>query len=412
VAFLHPHLLPLNLDFAIMDAIPYTTVIGWTFIIGVGGACYYYNSQYNKNGRKPLPVRRQQPAVVDRAEVKPNKPKGPKGPRAAKDAKPVPEIKYLPVTEEKEDLSWVHDLARQREGTKMNGSKKPSTEKKAKFVKQNRANKPTESTSGPSSTTGADADDDLSPAMSPSLPADVSQSFPSGNDVSDMLEAPSAGPSVLKLTAPTQPAYTKSKPAPRVAPQEKTKKDRQNEKKKEAAKAERQAQEKVRRDLEEQQRRRAREARGEPAKNGMAPAKAPNSSAWANGNGTATPKQTVNHGLLDTYEKSVPANGSANGNAASGNKWWATGDLPSEEEQERILQESDPSAWNTVGPKKNKNTKKSKQAESVIEDDSSEHSGNAAPAVQPADDPRVLEDFSAHGTYHGATVPESAWTVV
>jgi hypothetical protein len=403
------------------SAVPYTTIIGWTFIIGVGGACYYYNNYYNQNGRQGVRMRgnAQRPAATERQE--PLIVKKPRKPKQARPQQPVPEVAPTSanqfVKEEREDDSWAHALAERKNGTKLTSTKNADS-RKVKSVKQNKANaKSADSASGPSSTTGGEADDDLSPAMSPSLPAIESQAFPSSNDVSDMLEAPSAGPSVLSIKAPAQPAYTKPKQTPRPAQKEETKKDRQNRLKREAQKLETQEREKERKALEEKQRRTAREARGEPAKNGLASAKPPSSSAWANGNGAATPKPAFNGNLLDTtlapQSQSVSNNGTTNGNGTHGNKWWAGDHLPSEEEQERILKENDDSAWTSVVDKKKKKKTVNKAPGSVIEDDSSEHSGSAAPAVQsPAESgqPGIL-DYSVHGTYNGSTVPESAWTV-
>lgn len=121
-----------------------------------------------------------------------------------------------------------------------------------------------------SSTTGADADDDLSPSASPFLnptsSSNVAGRSPTAGGISDMLEAPTAGPSVLRLTEPTQPQRT-SKPKPQSSPQKtETKKQRQNRKKAEALKAERQDAEQQRRVLLEKQLRTAREAGGRPVK--------------------------------------------------------------------------------------------------------------------------------------------------
>jgi hypothetical protein len=404
------------------SAIPYTTIIGWTFIIGVGGACYYYNNYYNRNGRQSVRMRGTAPRPAANERQEPLIVKKPRKPKQSRPQQPDPAV--VPTTsnpstkEEKEDDSWAHALAERKNGTKFS-SKKNADSGKLRSVKQNKARaKSTDSASGPSSTTGGEADDDLSPAMSPSLPAIESQAFSSSNDVSDMLEASSAGPSVLSIKAPAQSAYTRPKQAPRPVQKEETKKDRQNRLKREAQKLETQEREKERKALEEKQRRTAREARGEPAKNGLASAKPPSSSAWANGNGVATPKPAFNGDLLDTtlapQARSVPTKGMSNGNGTHGNNWWAGDHLPSEEEQERILKENDDSAWTSVVDKKKKKKVVSQAPGSVIEDDSSEHSGVAAPAVQSPSEPggeSGVLDYSVHGTYNGSTVPESAWTV-
>ncbi|KAL8964579.1 MAG: hypothetical protein Q9183_004353 [Haloplaca sp. 2 TL-2023] len=124
-----------------------------------------------------------------------------------------------------------------------------------------------------SSTTGADADDDLSPATSP--PVGAAQTATSG-DISDMLEAPAKGHSVLRLTG-----TEKEKPQAKVqksAQQPETKKQRQQRRKNEEKKEAREQAERERKALLEKQRRTAREAEGRPAKNGVG--SAPTTNAW------------------------------------------------------------------------------------------------------------------------------------
>ncbi|KAF2202694.1 hypothetical protein GQ43DRAFT_339292, partial [Delitschia confertaspora ATCC 74209] len=202
-----------------------------------------------------------------------------------------------------------------------------------------------------SSTVGVDADDDSSQATSPALGA-ISNKIPSGKDVSDMLEPKGAAPNVLRLTGSSQSAK-KQKQQPAPAPQE-TKKQRQNRKKAEDAKAQREADEKQRQALLEQQRRTAREARGEPAKNGLKPAKAPATSAWnnvpSNGNVHGA-KQSVGPAqdgqFLDTFDPEVDSTASSSEhppNGTSSATEWAG--LPTEEEQVRMAMED--SAWTTV----------------------------------------------------------------
>ncbi|KAB2577492.1 hypothetical protein DBV05_g3917 [Lasiodiplodia theobromae] len=257
---------------------------------------------------------------------------------------PPPEVD----DDEKEDKEWARQLAELKKGTNL-----APPERKvgggARTVKQRAANADRAFTSG-SSTNGADADAEFSPAISPALNASAS-----GRDISDMLEAPSAGPSVLRLTEPTGPAPAK-KQQKKASPEPKeTKKQRQNRKKVEQAKALREEDEAARKVLMEQQRRTAREARGEPAKNGLgAPTSAP--SAWtqkekskANGSGE----------LLDTFDNE------ASNLAASGTSTNWERDLPSEEEQMRLAMED--STWSTVETKGKKGKKKTAQAEPEAE---------------------------------------------
>lgn len=201
-----------------------------------------------------------------------------------------------------------------------------------------------------SSTTGADADDDLSPSTSPAFGA--TRSLVGPGDVSDMLEAPAAGPSVLRLTAPLQPQHISQPRAPKPVESPETKKQRQHKKKNEEKKAAREQAEKERRVLLERQLRTAREAEGRPAKNGLAPSKAPSNGAWSKP-GTeqtaASESPALANGtlLLDTFDETAkPGTKDAGGPSAKAS--WAE-DLPSEEEQLRILNEMNGnSEWNTV----------------------------------------------------------------
>lgn len=231
--------------------------------------------------------------------------------------------------------------------------------------------------SAASSTTGADADDDLSPANSPELGA-TSTTRSSGMDVSDMLEAPMKGPSVLNITAPTNPQPTRQPKQQKAVQELETKKQRQNRKKKEEQRALREEDEKERRILLEKQLRTAREAEGRPAKNGLGISNASASNAWkksANINGGAkAPLPSVNQTeapLLDTFDDSQSSgngatslsalanDGGSSPQAPSTSTFTSNTDLPSEEEQLRLISEMDSdNTWNTVNkggkPKKNK----------------------------------------------------------
>lgn len=195
-----------------------------------------------------------------------------------------------------------------------------------------------------SSTTGADADDDLSPAISPALGA--TQSTQASGDVSDMLEVPTKGPSVFRLTEPAQAQPRQPKTQKKVEEPE-TKKQRQNRKKNEEKKLAREQAEKERRVLLEKQLRTSREAEGRPAKNGLGPSQAPLSNAWTkSGDVAPTSSSTFNgHGaLLDTFDETK----NHKGNGTSKDTVWER-ELPSEEEQLRILNEMEGNdGWNTV----------------------------------------------------------------
>jgi hypothetical protein len=241
--------------------------------------------------------------------------------------------------DEIDNREFARQLSNAKAGTVM--AARPEAASRQKSVKQSRALASTPISQAPES---ADGDDDLSSANSPPLAA-------SRGDVSDMLEAPSAGPSVLRLTEPTNPKPQKSKPASRSPEPAETKKQRQNRKKAEAKKVAREEEEKERRVLMEKQLRSARIAEGRAAKDGsnFMASKAPASSAWIAPAATpAANKESTQPqvDLLDTYEPT------SNGTSGTWQK-----DLPSEEEQLRRINEEDDSAWNTVSnPKKKKRT--------------------------------------------------------
>ena len=131
-----------------------------------------------------------------------------------------------------------------------------------------------------SSTTGADGDDDLSPIGSPPLGATYDKATKAG-DVSDMLEAPSPGPAVLRLTDP-KGTINKLQPKPAAKPFEaaETKKQRQARQKREAAKEANEMAERERRKLMEKQIRGARMAEGTSAQSKATAFKSAPENAW------------------------------------------------------------------------------------------------------------------------------------
>ncbi|PYI29584.1 hypothetical protein BP00DRAFT_230581 [Aspergillus indologenus CBS 114.80] len=227
-----------------------------------------------------------------------------------------------------------------------------------------------------SSTTGADADDDLSPAGSPVVNATV----PSAGYISDMLEAPAPGASVLRVTgaAPAEAQKKKTQSFKQVE----TKKQRQQRLKNEARKQEVQEAEAQRRKLLEKQLHTAREAeRREAAKSTPT---APQTNAWQTKaapsatNGTSQPAVAPKVELLDTFEPVAPASKPA--------KEWDQG-LPSEEEQMRLLgAENGQDQWTTVSSKKIKK-KSGKTDESEVSASESQPTP-AAPSPAPVE-PKV-----------------------
>ena len=235
-----------------------------------------------------------------------------------------------------------------------------------------------------SSTTGADADDDLSPAMSPDLRA-TQATAPSSTDVSDMLEPAPKGPSILRITEPVNSQPARQPKAQKAAPEPETKKQRQNRQKNEEKKAMREQAEKERRALLEKQLRTAREAEGRPAKNGLNPSQLPSTNAWnkpvsavTDSTGPAIKQSSVS--LLDTFEDAPKSaatppstNGGANGMSVDEKVW--NNDLPSEEEQIRMITEMDSdNAWSTVA--KGGKSKKKSLAATTADKDTIKSSGN------------------------------------
>ncbi len=305
---------------------------------------------------------------------------------AAEEPKPAP-VSYAAAAaadsakDEVDNREFARQLAKAKEGTKF-ASKSDGSKQREKSVKQSRANQITDKAAAdkaaadkpvaPLSTTSADADDDQSPATSPETsPVDAS-------GVSDMLEPAPAGPSVLRITDSGK--QEQKKKATKAPEKVETKKQRQNRKKAEAAKAARDEAEKDRKALEEKQRRAARIAEGRAAKDGSQfQAAQSKNSAWAQGapNGNSagkTPDAAVLHQPLDTFEEK-PATTTVKPAAAKSEGSWMSS-LPSEEEQMEMLKQ-DADEWSTV---QTKASKKSKKASSVS---SADEKAQPRPAAQP-----------------------------
>jgi hypothetical protein len=378
-----------------------TAAIGWAVVTGVCGASYYY---YTRTGAQKRQQRLSRGASVKdldpsrsrarRTEERQNSASEgasnnaqlksrSKKQKSDTQSRPTPAIStsYANAIDEPEDDSWATELANKQKGTTFTAPKRK--ESRQKTVKQTNANKVAAEMSNETSTTGADADDDLSPALSPDLPSSADHTVPHAGDITDMLEESAAGPSVLRITEPEHPTlptggnHQKASKAPK---QEETKKQRQNRKKNEERKALHEEEEKARRVQLEKQLRTAREARGEPAKNGLA--KPPATNAWANGPSQAAQssqsKVNGDNALLDTFvsENKAPQQPKMNGHSLASK--WSSDNLPSEEEQMRILAENDESAWKTVSKKDKKKRKNTTTSD-----------GENGGAVQPAEPPKI-----------------------
>ncbi|KAJ6145715.1 hypothetical protein N7470_009610 [Penicillium chermesinum] len=314
----------------------------WAILLAFAGTLgWYYTQPKAKATVRP---------VVEKAEaaVAPKKAKQKKTPKPSEPTPRKTDVKTVvspPTTEDEKPENDVDqkEMARRLAGIK-NGTSQAQVPKSQK-KKAKKAAK-LESGSHASSTTGADADDDLSPANSPQVNATSSAGY-----VSDMLEAPAPPASVLRVTGNVETEPKKQK-AQSFKPVE-TKKQRQNRLKNESRKQQVQEAEEQRRQLLEKQLHTARESERREAARSQPPA----TNAWQ-------PK-----------EASKPAA------AAPAPKKWDAG-LPSEEEQIRILGAAE-DEWTTVSTKKPK--KKSGKADESV----SETSASEAPPAAATPEPRV-----------------------
>lgn len=210
-----------------------------------------------------------------------------------------------------------------------------------------------------------------------------SEKVKNSGDVSDMLEPVGSAPTTLRVTAPAE-TFTKKEKKAKKQEEVETKKQRQNRQKVEERKLAREAEEKERKALEETQRRTAREARGEPAKNGI-PAKAPTSSAWNGSVPSAAVNGQQETTLLDTFD--AESTNSSNGDHGVSTAPSSTTDASEEEQMAAAIQQSnEQTGWTTVQIP-NKKTKQKKSTSEEITSESitpkaSAPKSKVAPAVQ------------------------------
>lgn len=279
-----------------------------------------------------------------------------------------------------------------------------------------------------SSTAGMDADDDLSLTNSPAFEATSFEKNPNGGDVSDMLEAPAAGPSVLRLTDPTQQVRQRQPQQQKGFQVQETKKQRQNRQKNEEKRLAREQAEKERRFLSEKQLRTAREAEGRPAKNGMASSKPPVSNAWATpvkptssyGPSSAAAPTSYAAPLLDTFDKYGSSKAETSENGGGGvsavTKAWER-DLPSEEDQLRMINEMNgDDGWNTVQKGKKGKTKvgniTATNSESSDGGIASASNGLSNPLSERSGDMEGLNITNGYGSSAPSNPNDSDWAVV
>lgn len=354
-----------------------STLGGWTLVLCIAG---YYAFRYIEDGRAREAARAasHKQRLEDRQNLqsrKENKDKAKRQrggsytkdiedsdkatkakPRTSKPSPPTNQVVDYSSDDGADNREFARQLASIKQGTSFTGPKK-GDEKRQKSVKQSQAQEREDKVSAPSSTAGADADDDQSPIASPEArPIDA-------GGVSDMLDQPSNnGPSVLRLTDTDK---TKKKEKNAKAPEKtETKKQRQNRQKAEAAKLAREEAEQDRKVKLEAQRRLARVSEGRAAKDGSSSAASYNGpSAWTNNgqNGTSNGGNS-NGGFmpvqpLDTFNTAQPTNASKAPAPSAGKADSWISSLPSEEDQLELLRDEE-EAWNTVKAKKASKTKR------------------------------------------------------
>lgn len=352
------------------------TVVGWAaiFVVIVGWWVRRHLEDKKSKDQKDSTQKLKSPDRQPNQPKKDNKAKRQRMESFANESKQAQNRSYATAasTSQPKTASYSSDdgvdnraFAQQMTQNKKNkfASKAATTEQKHKSVKQSRAkaigeDAGIEKVSSPSSTAGIDGDDDQSSVTTPS----VSAADPTG--VSDMLEQPAQGPSVLRLTDTAEKQQQNPRQSKSPQPIE-TKKQRQNRKKREQEKALREEEEKDRKVKLEAQRRAAREAEGRAAKDGSAFMAAQKSSAWTGNavNGNSTQSAAANTVKpLDTFDSgpkpTVPAPAKTNGkeNVKQNGKKPGWTEIPySEEEQLAMLQkQAEEDEWVPVKSRKTK----------------------------------------------------------
>lgn len=389
------------------------TILGWIVVIGAGGCAYYYYQNANNNRRAFRGRTNRAPSTVSEHDARPSRARrredrrdtsdGPSsdGGNAKGRIKKPKSLKNItgsrfealqvnePEEDEKDDLEFAEALQKSRKGTAFASSSRQDSRQRT--VRQADANKRSEPSA--TSSTGGEADDDLSPAVSPALNATTGNHLPNGNDVSDMLEPSRGGPSILNITPSQKPERPKTNQQQKLVQEQETKKQRQNRKKKEERQAQQQEIEQQRKKMEDAQRRTAREARGEPAKNGIMSANASATNPWTGANHTnSAPKPLTTGPLLDTFtpdnvstsSSNVPHSAASN---STGDMHWEEG-LPDEDEQLRRIMEQDESAWHTVpvGGKRGKKKQSATPGADTTETEYSEPEAKPNLAVKKSED--------------------------
>lgn len=282
------------------------------------------------------------------------------------------------VVEQEEDVEiddsvrqFAQNMLKAREGIQVKSTSRNDTRVKTVKPKSSLAN--TQMLSSGSSQ--ADGEEEWPPAVSPAIDS---------NGIDDMLEPVAAGPSSLRITASEKPVREKVNKPAKKEPVE-TKKQRQNRRKVEEKRLEREAEERAQKAKAENQRRTAREARGEPAKNGIPIAAAPVNNPWAEQNATRDAHNTLGAAsaqapvMLDTFDaesnsssqqSNAEISSAATSTTDAAPARWQDDVTSGEDDYSRAIQESEQeTGWSEV-----KSSKKQKKKGPL-----SETNGNTTP---------------------------------
>lgn len=307
------------------------TVLSWAALLAIGaGLTLYYNPDLAKRWRPSTPPA-QEPKQPGKKKAKrthlrvDGEEKGTSTPASSNEAPiskkrkiisaPVEDTVKVTTTkgnkttiprDEDDEMStrdFAQQLARAQAGTKL--EKNAGTKEKSRTVKQGKAFESPSPSADTSSNGGRDGDDDLSPVGSPpSGPVSTAPTSRAG-DISDMLEAPAAKPTTLRLTDTTE-----KKPAMKKRESEQTlsKKQRQRQKAREEEKRKIEEAEQERKSLMDKQMKGARTAEG-TSKQTRSNAFTPTHSAWKQ----EAPASQQPAKLLDTFDdaQTPRANGQA-----------------------------------------------------------------------------------------------------
>jgi len=349
-------------------------------------AWYYYNKGNNRQGAQVQ--RNTTPRQLDsphKPENKSSRGKQREEKQKAGSRKPKQSETHQPTytasadnteqdNEKDSDRAFAESLRKTQKGTTFASSK--DSKPRIKSVKPSTGNK-TPELSASSSTTGPEADEEASSGHTVPLGATDAETAPIAFEDDMGVEKPKNHASIT-ITPSNKPERQAQPKKQSSSLEVETKKQRQNRKKAEEARLAREEIEGVRRQAMEKQRREARIAEGRAAKDGTASGTAsykPTSNAWTSSAAPAVQAPTEDAPLLDTMNtntngssadkltKNLSGMSGANGvpgNSGSQTNGTATSakanyeNLPSEEEQMRILKEQDDN-WTTVAkPKKGK----------------------------------------------------------